>query len=77
MPNKELASAQKLLTSVCFLYEQQLGSRADQAPNFNLFEILELEGKEVSTHSAFLAHLLDPTETHAQGNLFYVDSWQE
>lgn len=70
MPNKELASAQKLLTSVCFLYEQQLGSRADQAPNFNLFEILELEGKEVSTHSAFLAHLLDPTETHAQGNFF-------
>src|SRR5438552_1846142 len=70
MPNNELASVQELLASVGSLYEQQLGSRADQAPNFNLFEILELEGKEVSTHSVFLAHLLDPTETHAQGDFF-------
>jgi hypothetical protein len=70
MPNKELATVQKLLDSVGSLYDQQLTSRGDQAPNFNLFQILELEGKEVSTHSAFLAHLLDPTETHAQGDLF-------
>jgi hypothetical protein len=67
---KQLGSVQKLLNSVALLCEQQLHSRADSAPNFNLFQILGVGEKEVSTHSAFLAYLLNPSETHAQGDLF-------
>src|SRR5437868_10938799 len=67
---ERLSSVENLLNSVSSLYKRQLGSRADNAPNFNLFQILEVEGMEVSTHSAFLAHLLNPTETHGQGDLF-------
>jgi hypothetical protein len=67
---ERLSSVENLLNSVGSLYERRLSSRADNAPNFNLFRILEVEGMEVSTHSAFLAHLLNPTEAHAQGDLF-------
>src|SRR5260370_30434163 len=67
---QSLKSVQKLLDRVGSLYELQSSSRADNAPNFNLFRILEVEGREVSTHSALLAHLLDPNETHAQGDFF-------
>ena len=67
---EKLSSIDNLLNSVSSLYERRLNSRADNAPNFNLFQILEVEGMEVSTHSAFLAHLLNPTEAHAQGDLF-------
>src|SRR5438552_4635508 len=67
---ERLSSVENFLNSVGSLYERRLSSRADNAPNFNLFHILEVEGMEVSTHSAFLAHLLNPTEAHAQGDLF-------
>jgi hypothetical protein len=65
-----LQRAQHLFTTIVSLREKLLHSAAHTAPNFNLFEILGVGGKEVSTHSAFLAHLLDPRETHAQGDLF-------
>lgn len=40
------------------------------APHFNVFRVLGLERREVRTHSAFLAELLDPEGSHGQGNLF-------
>jgi PD-(D/E)XK nuclease superfamily len=67
---KQLDSVQKLLNSVALLCERRLHRQADIAPRFNLFRILGVEEKEVSTHSAFLAHLLNPSEGHAQGDLF-------
>ena len=36
-------------------------------PNFNIFFALGHAYREVSTHSALLAHFLDPTAGHAQG----------
>jgi hypothetical protein len=39
-------------------------------PNFNIFFALGHEYREVSTHSAMLAHLLDPLASHAQKILF-------
>jgi PD-(D/E)XK nuclease superfamily len=39
-------------------------------PNFNIFFALGHEYREVSTHSAMLAHLLDPLDSHAQKILF-------
>ena len=43
---------------------------AAEAPNFNVFRVLRLERKELITHSPFLANLLNPAGTHAQGDLF-------
>ena len=65
-----LPSVGKVLDDVASLCKQRRSSRAENAPNFNLFQILEVEGAEVSTHSVFLAHLLNPTEAHGQGDLF-------
>lgn len=39
-------------------------------PTFNIFFALGHAYREVSTHSAMLAHLLDPAKGHAQGTLF-------
>ena len=38
--------------------------------NFNVFSILDRERKEVTTHSAIIAELLNPQGTHSQGTLF-------
>lgn len=42
------------------------------AENFNLFTILKMETAEVKTHSRFLAELLNPHGSHAQGDKFLV-----
>lgn len=67
---ESLNTTQSLLDYVAGLRKDCLASEADNAPNFNLFRILDVEQKEVSTHSAFLAHLLTPSEGHAQGHFF-------
>jgi hypothetical protein len=61
---------QNLLSTVSSQHQRQRHSQSSSAPDFNLFSILKVEGAEVSTHSAFLANLLDPSGTHAQGDLF-------
>jgi hypothetical protein len=38
--------------------------------NFNLFSVLKMETKEDSTHSAFLAELLNPKGSHKMGTVF-------
>ncbi len=38
--------------------------------NFNVFNILGLSTKEVRTHSAFIAELLNPKGSHGQGDTF-------
>jgi hypothetical protein len=63
-------NVEKLLSDVSTLYKRRLHSPADHAPRFNLFRVLDIEDKEVSTHSAFIANLLNPREGHEQGDLF-------
>lgn len=41
-----------------------------RAADFNVFRVLRLAHKEVITHTPFLANLLNPRGTHAQGDLF-------
>ena len=41
------------------------------APSFNIFNIIKMGSYEAITHTPFLAHLLDPRGSHAQGDLFY------
>lgn len=42
----------------------------EEAPAFNLFYVLGVSHYEVRTHSAFLAHLLDPAGSHGQQHTF-------
>ncbi len=65
-----LDGTKRLLRSAARLRQDLLRGHQTAAPNFNLFSILGVEAKEVTTHSAFLGHLLSPNETHAQGDLF-------
>lgn len=44
-----------------------------EASEYNIFQILKLQTKEVRTHSAFLANLLKPDGSHGQGALFLKD----
>ena len=43
------------------------------ASRFNLFSILKINWKEALVHTPFLAHLLNPQESHSQGDLFYKE----
>jgi hypothetical protein len=52
------------------ILEQQRQRDRLRPPNFNIFHALGHAYREVSTHSAMLAHLLDPGGSHAQGALF-------
>ena len=70
MSSAPLNPIRTLLDKVTALREEVRHEHADGAPNFNLFHILGVHEKEVSTHSAFIAHLLDPRQSHAQGDLF-------
>ena len=42
-----------------------------EAPDYNLFEILNIERFETKVHSPFLKHLLNPYESHKQERLFF------
>ena len=52
------------------LREKAAERLARETPAFNIFRILRLERKELATHSPFLANLLNPAGTHAQGDVF-------
>lgn len=41
-----------------------------QGGNFNIFSILDVERKEVSTHSAFIFELINPKGSHKQNNRY-------
>jgi PD-(D/E)XK nuclease superfamily protein len=60
----------KLLERGHGFVEQQRDRNRLRPPMFNVFHALGHAYREVSTHSAMLAHLLDPTASHCQGPLF-------
>lgn len=41
-----------------------------KAPYYNIFQILRIRHYEEKVHTPFIAHLLDPHESHGQGTLF-------
>ncbi len=57
-------------TALKALADLDRSSQSRLASAFNLFRTLRVQRDEVRTHSAFLAALLDPDGTHAQGSLF-------
>jgi PD-(D/E)XK nuclease superfamily len=52
------------------LHAAQVTQRLRETLDFNIFAITNRANYEVTTHSAFLVHLLDPLAEHRQGNLF-------
>lgn len=57
---------------------QTLGRKYEKetASQFNIFRVLGVERKEVKTHSAFIANLLDPQGNHGQGYLFLKEFYK-
>lgn len=66
----EIKTIENLLSQVKTIadsYERVAKATGD---NFNIFSILGIEHYEVTTHSRFIAHLLNPNALHGKGVLF-------
>lgn len=48
-------------------FKEVQGESRLAAPGFNVFQLMKIGRREVKTHSAFLADLLDPAGSHGQG----------
>ena len=59
-----------VLQQVRFLKDKYKELATVTGEHFNVFSILGVETDEVSTHSAFLADLLNPKGSHRQGSVF-------
>ncbi|MBE6414552.1 MAG: hypothetical protein E7035_08400 [Verrucomicrobiaceae bacterium] len=60
----------KLLEKVSTKIKYENKEKQKTAEDFNIFEILGVAHLEVSTHSAFIANLLNPKGSHSQGTKF-------
>lgn len=67
---QQLSTLKKLLLTVSRLDERQKKFEKDRGETFNLFSVLNLERKEIRTHSAFIKELLDPQGSHLKGTVF-------
>ena len=59
-----------LIAQVATLNEKYDAIKRLNGENFNIFSILDMERKEVDTHSKFIYELLNPNGSHGQGELF-------
>ena len=59
-----------LIAQVATLNEKYDAIKRLNGENFNIFSILDMERKEVETHSKFIYELLNPNGSHGQGELF-------
>lgn len=65
-----MINAERLLDKVAALKRASDEKARETGRNFNIFSILGAEGSETSTHSAFLAELLNRKGSHGQGGKF-------
>lgn len=65
--NQDLTNLIEEISSILKKYENRVTDRAEY---FNIFKVLKMETKEVKTHSAFLAELLNPKGSHRQKDTF-------
>lgn len=68
--NNESLKIENLLQKVCILIEKQNEIKKVTGGNFNIFSVLNVERKEVETHSALIYELINPVGSHSQGRLF-------
>lgn len=67
----DLDSLRSLLDKAALVIERAEETIRKEAPFFSIFEILNIHFGETKTHTPFLAHLLSPSGTHAQGVYFF------
>lgn len=65
-----IVKAEHLLERVAALKKASVKKALETGRDFNIFSILGAEGRETSTHSAFLAELLNKKGSHGQGVTF-------
>ncbi len=65
-----METMKNLLSQVSSIIQQYEKVAELTGENFNVFKILKVETKEVKTHSAFIAELLNPQGSHGQGDVF-------
>ena len=61
---------ENMLNNISKIQNTYAKEYAKSGIKFNLFSITKIEKKEVNTHSALIAELLNPKGTHYQGDLF-------
>lgn len=61
---------ENFLNTISDKIKEENKNKQQTAKDFNIFEILGVAHLEVSTHSAFIANLLNPQGTHSQGTKF-------
>lgn len=66
----KIENIKNLLKKVSKEIEYENKNKQQTAEDFNIFEILGVAHLEVSTHSAFIANLLNPKGSHSQGAKF-------
>lgn len=70
MTQEEIDNITALLDAVKGMIKDENEKKQQTAEDFNIFEILGVAHLEVSTHSAFIANLLNPKGSHSQGAKF-------
>lgn len=66
----KIKEIQKLLLNVSAISKKYENLAKITGENFNIFNVLGLSTREVRTHSAFIAELLNPNGSHEQGDEF-------
>ena len=66
----KIENIENLLEKVSEKIKKENQEKQQTAEDFNIFEILGVAHLEVSTHSAFIANLLNPKGSHSQGAKF-------
>lgn len=66
----ELKTTENLLGKVSVIIEKHREIAKITGENFNIFRVLGLSTREVRTHSAFIAELLNPNGSHGKGDVF-------
>lgn len=68
--NNNTIKLERLLNEVSAISKKYEKVAELTGENFNIFNVLKLSTREVRTHSAFLAELLNPNGSHGQGIVF-------
>lgn len=69
--HEKLKEIKQLVTRFKILLEAKKQEQKQYAPEYNIFNILNVNWLETKLHTPFLVNLFDPQGSHGQGVLFY------
>ena len=68
---EDIPALRAFLPEVGRLNAPMMEARRQEAPRYNVFQVLKIRHYEARVHTPFLVNLLSPKGSHAQGDLFY------